>query len=137
MRAADISRLYLTLGRINRALRRDARDAPVGHGGLSALATLASGEPTRLGELAAAEGVSAASMSRIVSSLETMGHVQRTADPQDGRAFLVAATPSGRQLVEAGRVARMQALAARVQGLSEAEREQLLSALPALESLVD
>jgi DNA-binding MarR family transcriptional regulator len=132
-----VTRLYLTLGRINRALRRDARDAPVGHGALSALATMSSGEPLRLGVLAEAEGVSAASMSRIISALERMGHVRRQPDPEDGRAFLIEPTESGRALVEAGRAARMQALGGRMASLTPDQRASLLQALPALEALVD
>lgn len=131
-----VARLYLALGRINRVLRRDARDAPVGHGALSALATVSGAGPMRLGELAESEGISPASMSRIVTSLERLGHVQRRADPDDGRAFFVEPTASGRQLVEAGRAARMQALGARVDALSPEQREILLKALPVLEALV-
>ncbi|HET8602068.1 MAG TPA: MarR family transcriptional regulator [Segeticoccus sp.] len=135
-RPDDVTRLYLTLGRINRALRRDARNAPIGHGALSALATLAASEPIRLGELADLEGVSAASMSRIIASLEKLGMVRREADPEDRRAFLVEPTSDGRRVVEAGRAARMQALAARLEKLSREERDDLRRALPALEALV-
>lgn len=131
------TRLYLALGRISRALRRDARDAPVGHGALSALATLTAAGPMRLGMVAETEGVSAASMSRIITGLERMGHVRRTADPEDGRAFLIEPTASGRGLVEAGRSARMRALASRVEQLTPAQRAALMRALPALEALVD
>ena len=131
------ARLYLALGRINRTLRRDARDAPIGHGALSALATMTASGPMRLGVLAESEGVSAASMSRIIAGLERMGHVRRTTDPEDGRAFLVAPTASGRGLVEVGRSVRMRALADRVERLGPQQRTALLRALPALEALVD
>lgn len=135
-RPDDVTRLYLALGRINRALRRDARDAPIGHGALSALATLVAGEPMRLGELAELEGVSAASMSRIIASLEKLGLVRRDPDPDDRRAFQVGPTAEGRKVVEAGRAARMQALAARLEGLSAEQRADLRQALPVLEALV-
>src|SRR4051794_19989348 len=53
----------------------------VGHGALSALSTLTKQGPQRLGTLAGIEGVSAPSMTRIVGSLEALGHVRRTPDP--------------------------------------------------------
>lgn len=135
-RPDDVTRLYLTLGRINRALRRDARNAPIGHGALSALATLSASEPMRLGELAELEGVSAASMSRVIASLEKLDLVRRHADPEDGRAFRVEPTDEGRKVVEAGRAARMQALGVRIERLSPRERDDLRRALPVLEALV-
>jgi DNA-binding MarR family transcriptional regulator len=131
----EASRLYVCLGRINRALRREAESAPVGHGALSALATLTASGPQRLGTLAAAEGISPPSMTRIVASLEDLGHVRRTPDPEDGRAALVEATPSGQQLVLAGREVRMNALRARVAALPDDQRALLAQALPVLESL--
>ncbi|MGI8577734.1 MAG: MarR family winged helix-turn-helix transcriptional regulator [Nocardioidaceae bacterium] len=131
----DASRLYLALGRLNRALRREAVDAPLGHGALSALATLVQHGTMRLGELAEAEGVSAPSMTRIVTSLEGLGATRRTQDPKDGRAFLVQATPSGRRLVDTGRAVRMRALCERVDSLPEDQREALMAAVPALEAL--
>lgn len=135
-RPDDVTRLYLTLGRINRALRRDARNAPIGHGALSALATLSASEPMRLGELAELEGVSAASMSRVIASLEKLDLVRRHADPEDRRAFRVEPTDEGRKVVEAGRAARMQALGVRIERLSPRERDDLRRALPVLEALV-
>jgi DNA-binding MarR family transcriptional regulator len=131
----EVGRLYLCLGRVNRALRREASEAPVGHGALSALATLTRQGPMRLGELASAEGVSPPSMTRIITVLDEWGHVRRTADPADGRATIVEATASGRQVVMAGREARMNALRLRVDGLLPAEREVLRQALPVLEAL--
>jgi DNA-binding MarR family transcriptional regulator len=131
----EVGRLYLCLGRVDRALRREASDAPVGHGALSALSTLTRQGPQRLGSLATAEGVSPPSMTRIVASLEQLGHVRRSADPEDGRVAIVEATESGRQVVLAGREARMNALRLRVDKLSVPDRELLSAALPVLEAL--
>lgn len=131
----DATRLYVSLGRVTRALRRAAAGSPVGHGALSALATLVTDGPMRLGALAVIEGVSPPSMTRIVATLEAQGHLRRTADPADGRAFLVEATPSGRRLVVTGREARIRSLGERLAALPEGERRRLLDALPALEAL--
>jgi DNA-binding MarR family transcriptional regulator len=133
----DVSRLYVCLGRINRALRRHGAESPVGHSALSLLATLTAAGPQRLGALAAAEGVSPPSMTRLVASLEKLGHVRRTQDPDDGRAALVEATRSGRQLVLAGRATRMEALRTLLDKLPDDERELLREAIPVLEHLVD
>jgi DNA-binding MarR family transcriptional regulator len=131
----DVARLYLAVGRLNRALRRDAPDAAVGHGALSVLATLLQSGPMRLGALAEVEGVSAPAMTRIVASLEDLGHVRRTPDPADGRAHLVAVTESGDDLVARGRSQRLRALAHRLEKLTPDARERLLAAVTDLEAL--
>ncbi|MGY2874225.1 DNA-binding MarR family transcriptional regulator [Marmoricola sp. URHA0025 HA25] len=131
----ETARLYLALGRLNRALRRDARDALVGHGGLSALATLVADGPQRAGALAAAEGVTAPAMTRILNSLEEQGYVVRRPDRVDGRASVVAATPAGLALVTTGRSARMRALQDRLDALPDEQRARLADALQSLEDL--
>lgn len=132
---ATTTRLYLALGRLNRALRRDARDATIGHGGLSALATLIADGPQRAGALAETEGITAPAMTRILNSLEELGYVARTPDPADGRAQLVAATPAGTDLVLEKRAVRLRALQERLDRLSAEDREALTAALSALEDL--
>jgi len=129
------TRLYLAVGRLNRALRRDARDAAIGHGGLSALATLIEQGPQRAGTLAEIEGITAPAMTRIVSSLVELGYVERTPDPADGRAQLVAATAAGTDLVQQKRAVRLRALQDRLDRLSDDERATVTSALGALEDL--
>ncbi|RNL78810.1 MarR family winged helix-turn-helix transcriptional regulator [Nocardioides marmorisolisilvae] len=129
------TRLYLALGRLNRALRRDAKDATIGHGGLSALATLIEQGPQRAGTLAETEGITAPAMTRIVNSLVELGYVERTPDPADGRAQLVAPTTSGTALVLDKRAVRLRALQERLDRLSEDERAAVTTALAALENL--
>jgi DNA-binding MarR family transcriptional regulator len=131
----DATRLYVSLGRVTRTLRRASSGSPVGHGALSALATLVTDGPMRLGELAVIEGVSPPSMTRIVATLESQGHLRRTSDPADGRAFLVEATSSGRRLVVTGRETRIRSLSERLAALPDEQRRRLLDALPALEAL--
>jgi len=133
--APETARLYLALGRLNRALRRDAREALVGHGGLSALATLIADGPQRAGSLAAAEGVTAPAMTRILNSLEEQGYVVRRPDRADGRASVVEATAAGQALVTTGRSARLRALQDRLDALPGEQRALLVDALAALENL--
>ena len=135
--ADDTARLYLAIGRLSRALRRDSRDALIGHGGLSALASLIADGPQRAGALAEVEGVTAPAMTRILSSLESLGYAARTPDPTDGRASVIAATPEGEALVLHGRAARLQALQERLDRLDDTSRQALVDALSALELLTE
>lgn len=134
-RSEESARLYLAIIRLNRAMRRDTPDAVVGHGGLSALATLIQDGPQRAGTLAHTEGITAPAMTRVLNSLESLGYVERSADPDDGRAQLVAATDAGQALVAQGRSARLKALQERFERLPQTSRESLVSALAALEEL--
>ena len=125
----DTARLYLALGRLWRALRRDASDSAIGHGGLSVLATLIADGPQRPSTLARIEGVTAPAMTRIVNALESFGYVVRRPDPDDGRASVVVATDTGEALVVQGRAARLRGWLGRVafarppqRSLSAAER---------------
>ena len=135
MSSDEAARLYLALGRINRALRRDARDAVVGHGGLSALATLITDGPQRAGALAESEGITAPAMTRILNALEEQGYVVRRPDPADRRASLVEATEQGRGLVLHGRAVRLRALEDRLAALDRDDRTRIVASLPALEGL--
>ncbi|MBL3666659.1 MarR family transcriptional regulator [Streptomyces sp. M2CJ-2] len=60
----------------------------------------------RATELAAYIGVGKATMSRQLHALEELGLVTREPDPADGRAWLVALTPEGRDRVSRVREAR-------------------------------
>ena len=55
--------------------------------------------PIRLTSLAAKEGVSQPSMTQLIQRLERQDLVTRLADPEDGRAALVAITDAGRALL--------------------------------------
>ncbi|RNM13811.1 MarR family winged helix-turn-helix transcriptional regulator [Nocardioides pocheonensis] len=133
----DTIRLYRALVRITRSIRRDAREIPIGHGALSALATLVTDGPQRAGTLAETEGVSAPAMTRLLKFLEDQAYVARRADPDDGRATLLAATQAGEDLVRSGRAARLRGLEDRLAALPDDQLELLLAALPALEALAD
>ena len=132
----DVSgRLYLAVGRLSRSLRQAGVPGP-GHGAISALATLVNSGQLRLGDLAAKEGVAAATMSRIIASLVEAGYVSRESDPVDRRAWLAKATEEGERLVSGVRSTRVQELNRRLDRLAPPHREALLAALPALEALI-
>ena len=119
-RAAEV---YLALGRIVRWLRHIDGNHSMTAGCSSALGTVAQNGPMRLRDLAAAEGVTPPTMSRIVSVLETSGHLVRTADPTDARAAVLEVTEAGRELVNGVKSIRVQALAEVLDGLPEGQGE--------------
>jgi DNA-binding MarR family transcriptional regulator len=132
---ADTARLYVALGRVSRSLRRDSAEMPISLGLLSALFTLTKEGPLRPGELAAREGIAAPSMTKTVTALESGGYVERTADPVDGRAWLIRATAAGRRLVESTQEQKLHGLARRIEALEPEQTAALMAALPALEAL--
>jgi DNA-binding MarR family transcriptional regulator len=130
-RAAEV---YLALGRIIRWLRHIDGNHAMTAGCSSALGTVAQNGPMRLRDLAAAEGVTPPTMSRIVNLLETSGHLVRTADPTDARAAMLEITEEGRALVNGVKSIRVQALAEVLDGLPEGQGEVVSAALTTMEA---
>ncbi|GAB3978586.1 MarR family transcriptional regulator [Actinoallomurus acanthiterrae] len=130
------ARLRMTLGRLSRRLRQHGPQTLTS----SQASTLASVEaigPVRLGDLAAAEGVSAPTQSRLVASLEAQSLLRRTPDVDDRRATLLEITPEGRRQLEQLRTERSAFLVERLGTLSPAQRAALVSALDVLEDLAE
>ena len=92
---------------------------------LSALSVVVFAGPIGIGALAAAEGVAAPTMTRLVDGLERDALVRRRADPADARGVLVEATAAGRTILKKGRRRRVRTLAERLEGLSAEELEQI------------
>jgi DNA-binding MarR family transcriptional regulator len=85
---------------------------------LSALSVVVSAGPLGIGDLAAAEGVAASTMTRLVDGLERDGLVGRGPDPDDRRGVLVRATPKGTRVLRRGRRRRVGLLASGLRTLS-------------------
>jgi DNA-binding MarR family transcriptional regulator len=106
------------------ALRHVRREDPatgLSAARLSALSVLVFGGPRTLGELAAAEQVRPATMTRIAQSLVEDGYARRDADPKDGRVARLTATPKGRRVMQQGRERRVENLARLLEHLSPDE----------------
>ncbi len=131
---AEAARLSMALGRVSRWIRRQ-HSLPLGHGGISALSTISREGPIRAGDVASREGLSAASMSRILAVLVVEGYVDRQPDPEDGRSILLTTTPVGEDLLAGVRAATATVLLDRLALLDPSERAAIIAALPALESL--
>jgi DNA-binding MarR family transcriptional regulator len=117
-------------------LRRAAREdqaAGIGRAQLSALSVLVFGGDTTLGRLADAEHVRPPTMTRIVAALEQAGLVRKEPSADDRRSVRISATPAGRRLMQAARLRRIQALATRLEGLSQRDLHTLDQAASLIE----
>jgi DNA-binding MarR family transcriptional regulator len=128
------ARLRLALTRVLRTLRR--------HGGssltpsqVSALSTLEDLGAMRISSIAANESLGAPAATRVVASLEELGLVQRTSDPDDKRASLIDLTDLGRRTLSELWRERTLDINAMLEGLSAKERASIEAALPALEKI--
>jgi DNA-binding MarR family transcriptional regulator len=96
---------------------------------LSLLSVLVFVGPMPMSRLAAAEGVSAPAITRIVSALEADGLVTRRATPVDRRQVEVRATAQGRRVMEEGRRRRIEVLAEVLGDVSADELDAVSQAL--------
>jgi DNA-binding MarR family transcriptional regulator len=128
------ARLRLAIARLNRQMRQQN----VGELTLSqwsALVTVETHGPLRIGDIAEREGVSAPTATRLVASLEEHGLVERETDVSDRRSSRVSLTDQGRQQLELARQIRTAKLAQRLSTLSEQDVRRLVDVLPLLEEL--
>jgi len=116
-----------------RHVRRDDPETGLSAARLSALSVLVFGGQRTLGELAAAEHVRPATMTRIVQALEQDGLVRRESDPDDGRVTRLHATAKGERVLWRGRERRVANLAGLLSGLSAAEVAQVRKAAELVE----
>ena len=109
-----LSTLPLEVNSLSIHLVRYARQADAALGippaRLSALSVLVFGGDRTITELADAEMVSLATISRVVDGLETMGLARRVPNPDDARSVRIRATAKGRRVMERGRQARVDRL---------------------------
>lgn len=131
--------LRAVIGRLSRRLRPTAAGAAAGltPTRVSVLLHVVRGGRTRLSDVAEAEGINPTMLSRVVSDLVEAGLLERASDDSDRRAAWVTATPAGKRLAERMRRERTDAVTVALGQLSEAERQALEGALPALESLAE
>jgi len=126
--------MYLALGRLLRWSARQGKEQ-FGPGVLSALGTIVDRGQVRLGELAVREGISPASLSRIVSTLEAQALVSRSVDPADRRSSFVTATPAGDRLISTRRRDRGERLAHHLAPLSEVRLDAMREIVRAIDEL--
>ena len=132
----DVTRLRVAIARLSRQLRKHEL-AGLTPTQLAALATVERAGPLRLGDLAAAEQIAPSTLTRLVSVLEDRGYVERHAVPGDARAWTLAVTPRGHEVLDQIRQENTLVLADSLLTLSSDQRAALAAALPALERLAD
>ena len=132
---ALVDSLYTTLVHLMRRLRRVDDQLPHSAAHLTTLTTLISRGPSTLGDLAEAEGVRAATMSRRIKELELEGLVLRAASPHDGRVTLLRHSAKAIAVLEQGRAARAAVLGQGIAALGDEERGTLERALEILDDL--
>ncbi len=103
---------------------------------LSALSVLVFAGPKRIGELARIEQVEPPTMTKLVDGLVRDGLALREADPDDARAVLVRATPTGARTLRRGRAKRVETLRNTLGTLSPAELATLGDGVDVLERVL-
>jgi DNA-binding MarR family transcriptional regulator len=127
--AIEVNSLSIHLVRWTK--RADA-DLGVPPARLSALSVLVFGGDRTITELAEAEMVTLATISRVVDGLETMGLARRVPNPADARSVRIRATPKGRRVMERGRQARVDRLVALLEQVPTDEQATVERALALL-----
>lgn len=89
------------------------------------LKTVAHHGPLRLSALATALDLDASTVSRHVKSLEDRGLLERSTDPDDGRASQVAVSAEGLARIEAGAARRRELIGSSLADWSDDDRESL------------
>lgn len=135
------ARLRFAIARTARRLRQEAAAAEPGQT-LSptltaALATIDHSGPLTPSELAKRERIQRPTATRIVNRLEEAGLIERTADPSDRRACLLATTAEGRALLKRLRNRKNAYIARRLNKLDADELATLERAAGILERMLD
>ncbi|GLZ41380.1 MarR family transcriptional regulator [Actinokineospora sp. NBRC 105648] len=126
--------LVVALHRVIRSLRGGAGLSPTQ---LVVLSTLVEHGPLRVGELAARVHSSQPTATTVVAALTAAGLVERTPDPDDGRAVRVQLTEEGERRIRSVAHSEADELAARLLQLTQAEADQVRATIPTLRKLAD
>ena len=115
----------LTMMTLGRRMRHRAPGDTVDFSALPVLKALQWHGPMRLSALAAELDLDASTVSRHARQLEDRGLLERTEDPDDGRASRVAVSAHGTTCLENGAQARRAMIATVLDDWDDADREQL------------
>jgi len=128
------ARLRLAVARLQRIVRQQAMSGlNLAEG--SCLAIIDLHGPLSLSDVASRENLSAPTITKIVTRLESQGLIERLGDPNDRRVSLVAVSKNGAALLERLRSSRTAYLHRKLRQLSDEDLSRLLAALPVLEAL--
>jgi DNA-binding MarR family transcriptional regulator len=122
---------------LRRVREVDAKAMGISPARASALSVLVFGGARSLTELAAAEQVTSATMSKLVTAMEGEGLVRRYPDVNDARSIRIEATAKGRRILERGRKRRLDLLEQLLGGASDAEIAAVGTAASVVERAVE
>ncbi len=131
------AKLRMAIVRTARALRQEAAGETSGLTPTStaALATIERHGPLTPSELAEIERVKRPTVTRTLGCLEREGLIERTADPADGRSFLISLNSAGRERLRRLRGRKNAYLARRMRDLPADEVETLERAAEILDRM--
>lgn len=130
------ARIHASSLHLLRRLAQDDRALGLSAPRLSALSVLVFGGPRTIGSLAAAEGVTPPTMTRLVAGMVAEGLVERLPDESDRRVVRVSASGSGRSLLLSGRDRRAATLTAMIGPRTAKERRRLAAAAEIIEGML-
>jgi DNA-binding MarR family transcriptional regulator len=133
----DALGIVIAMHRLLRRLRRAGDPGGVHPTQLIVLALLNQYGPLRVGEIARRVPCSQPTATTAVAGLLSAGLVDREADPTDGRATRVVATPAGVDVLRSVTHGEAEVLAVLLSRLPEEEARLVLTAGPVLSTLVD
>ena len=107
---------------------------PIGLAAVAVLGKVIADGPFRLSDLAAAERIHPAALTRQVQALEAEGYIERSPDPLDGRAAVVEATAAGRAAHRRVMAANDELMAEQLDDWTTPQLDDLVSTL---ERLID
>ncbi|MBX5452097.1 MarR family winged helix-turn-helix transcriptional regulator [Thermogemmatispora sp.] len=117
--------------------REDLSEIRTTSGQLSLLRILIERKCCMMQELARQLGVTPSTVTAMVKRLQAQGYLERSRDEADWRTVWVKPTARAQRLVQLYDRGRLASLERRLARLSEAEREHLVAALPALRRLIE
>jgi len=129
------SELRLAVHRLTRRLRQQTPTDGLTLTQLSALSVIWREGPLTAGDLATKEQVRPPSITRVLTGLESLGLVQRTENPRDGRQVLVRITDEGDRRLQEYVRARELWLERQLAAMTDVERDLLARASGLLDRL--
>ena len=130
------SQLRLSVFRLARKLRREG-EPEITSTLLAALSTIERHGAMTAGALAAHEQIQKPTCTRVLADLQTLGFIERIADPLDGRVAWVQVTPAARKLLQRVRMRRNVYLAKRMKRLAPEDLAVLGRAAQILDGLIE
>jgi DNA-binding MarR family transcriptional regulator len=130
------ARLRLAITRTARRLRQEASEG-FSPSQVATLATLERHGPLSPSELADREQVKRPTATKVIARLAEAGLLERTRDPDDGRAALVSLTAEGKALLRRVRARKTAYLARRLHELDADDTAALARAADVLEQLLE